>query len=242
MTQPQTSDIRCGSVLATSKTPSDVSINKMKDQIVPPTKTLSSTVTNDSTAPARPPSPDLLTSRPRKMSKETPSALVNKMNQIFKSENQSSAPVRPPSPKLVTSSQPIRDQCVGHVVTLDQTEAQIVKPSKPIKVTNSRSPILKPMRPQRLTSSSSEADSPPPRPASPVFHIPEVKKTSSTLTKIASTKSIPGFEFRDRGETRNSDPVRSTNERPVSWSRDHSQPIRGQNCFVDVPPGLDQGK
>ena len=122
-------------------------------------------------------------------SKATPVAAINKMNQIASHRTPSSSsvisshgmcdeepPVRPPSPRIV-SSQPIN------------------------KVTNARSPILRPIRPRspRL-SSSSEDDSPPPRPASPVFHIPDVKKSS--VTKIAPTKSTSdtGFESRHRGE------------------------------------------
>ena len=128
-------------------------------------------------------------------SKATPIAAINKMNQIAPHKTPSSSsvinsqgmcdepPVRPPSPRIV--------------------------PSQPINVTKPRSPILKPIRPRRpRLSSSSEDDSPPPRPASPVFHIPNVKKSS--VTKIAPTKSISdaGRESRQRAEmmTRSGNP------------------------------------
>ena len=117
-------------------------------------------------------------------SKATPVAAINKMNHAAPRHTPSSAsvvsaqgvcdeepPVRPPSPRVVTS--------------------------QPINVTKPRSPILRPIRPRspRL-SSSSEDDSPPPRPASPVFHIPNVKKSS--VTKIAPAKSISDTAFDSR--------------------------------------------
>ena len=102
-------------------------------------------------------------------------------------------PVRPPSPRIVTS--------------------------QPIKITKSRSPILKPIKPRNpKPSSSSEDDSPPPRPASPVFHIPSVKKLS--VTKIAPTKtnSDTGFGSRHRGDMMM---TRSENTSSASYDLDN---------------------
>ena len=126
-------------------------------------------------------------------SKETSTEAVNKpipvlAKTVTSSSNYPSFPTKTNIPMSAIPTEPESTSVRNIMQPPVRVHSPKVNQKMRNEVTKARSPILKPTRPQApryISSSSSDSDTPPPRPASPVFHVPS---SQSRVTGASSSR------------------------------------------------------